>query len=51
MNKDIKTPNELLLVGGVGKSYYSASGREMWSMGYRVYDTNGISTTLSAVGA
>ena len=42
--------NNCLFIGGLGEPNWDSNGRKTWRQGRRVYDPNGISITISAIG-
>ena len=46
----IQDTNKPILIGGIGEPTWESSGRKTWQQGRRIYDTDGVAITISAVG-
>lgn len=42
--------NNLIIIGGIGEPKWQSNNKKTWNQGYRVYDSEGIATTISAMG-
>lgn len=51
--KEIKTPNELIFVGGINSNLWLDNGKQLsrnFKQGYRVYSSDGIACSLTVDG-
>lgn len=46
----IQDTNKPILIGGIGEPTWESNGRKTWQQGHRIYDTDGVAITISAVG-
>lgn len=46
----IQDTNKPILIGGIGEPTWESNGRKTWQQGRRIYDTDGVAITISAVG-
>lgn len=47
----MKGANKPLLIGGIGEpTWKGEDDKVFWSQGYRIYDSEGVATTIQAIG-